>query len=407
MNGSFPCPRRRATAGIPALVLLMVTLTTALWAQTPGPVSAGAGTVAGTVLHGVTGEPVADAEVAFLMSGQDGQLAEVARQPVDADGGFSFSGPFLSAGQAFVLVAFYLDIPYPSASLEVGQQGAILLEVFEFTERSDDVSITAHHHFLSVDADGIDAAQLVQIENRGDASYVGHGTGHDRHVTEFILPVGLINLEDHNSALHQPSEGRYFDTQPLVPGSTQIAFSFRLPADSFDGHYVHQVIYPTESVDFYVQPPTIEAGPPFEDLGEVQVHDRSYRHLRLRDLVPGQSVRLPLPVDRPIRWVIKWVVLALGAVAGAAAAIVVAGRAASSPPPAPSQPPPLAGRATGRRPSPGSAPGEAAAPGRRQLEARRRAVLDELARLGDADAARREELMSEAVSLYRDLERGR
>jgi len=381
----------------------------ALWAQSP--VADTAGAVAGTVIHGLTGDPIGDAEVAFLMSGPDGQLSEVVRKAVGDDGRFLFSGPFLASGQAFVLVAFYRDVPYPSGTLEVGQQSAVLLEVFDPTERDDRLVITGHHHFLSIDAGGVEVAQLIQMDNRSDSSFVGHGTGHDRHVTQFVLPAELVELENHNSSLHQSSPGRYFDTQPLVPGVTQIAFSFRLPADSFGDHYVHHVVYPTESVDFYVQPTTIQPGAPFEDLGPVEMHERQYRHLRLRDLVPGQAVRLPLPVERPIRWVIKWVVLTLGVVASAAAVVAVAGRSTANPAPpaagAPSPRTPVAGSSAAGSAAASLSSARSAALGRRQLEARRRAVLDELAGLGDADTARREQLMAEAVSLYQALERGK
>ena len=334
----------------------------------------------------------------FLLPGQDGQLSEAARKPVDADGTFAFSGSFLTPGQSFVLVAFYRDVPYPTTTLEVGQQSGVLLEVFEPTGRADDIVITGHRHFLAVDENGVDVAQLVHVENRGDAAYVGQGSGPERHVTELILPAGLTNLQNHTSALHRASAGRYFDTQALVPGGTQIAFSFRLPASAFDGSYVHEVIYPTQDLDFYVQPPTVQPGPPFEDLGTVHVHNRQYRHLRLRDLAPGQRVRLPVPVERPIRWMVKWVVLAGGLVAGAAAAVRVAGHSGG---------PPAEPFGRGAAGAPSSKTSRRPAATRRELEARRQAVLDELAGLGEADAARREELMGETVSLYRALERGR
>ncbi|MFH1572324.1 MAG: hypothetical protein ABIL09_30310 [Gemmatimonadota bacterium] len=342
--------------------------------------------VTGTVLDGLTGQPVAGAEVAFLMPGEDGQLTEIARKPVSADGSFAFSGPFLRAGLPFVLVGFYRDVPYPTGSLEVGQQSAVLIEVYEPTDRPDALAITGEHHFVAVDVDGLEVARLVTVQNRGEQTYVGRGTGPDWHVTEFVLPAGLTELQSHTGAMHRVAAGHYFDTQPLPPGDTQIAFSYLVPAEAFDGDYVHQVIYPTEALDLYVQPPTLQPAGPFEDLGPVNLHDRQYRHLRLRDLVPGQSVRLPLPVPRSLRWMVKWAVLGAGLLGALAAAFLATRRAAS--------------------PAPRPAVGPAALP--RDLETRRQAVLEELARLDDsaANRRRREQLMAEAVSLYRALERG-
>jgi hypothetical protein len=334
------------------------------------------------VLHGITGEAVAQAEVAFLMPGEDGQLSEVVRQRADAEGSFAFTGPFLQPGLSFVLVAFYRDVPYPTQTLTVGQQSAVLIEVYEPTEDDGDLYVTGYHHFLSVDAGGVDATQLVHVDNRGERTFVGHDSGHDRHVTEFILPAGLVGLESHGSDLHRVGAS-WFDTQPLPPGGTQIAFSFRLPVSAFEGEYRHQVRYPTDAVDFYVQPPSVQPGPPFEDLGEVDVQGRRYRRLRIRNPELGDTLHLPLPLSRPARWMVKWALLALGAVAGVAVLLVGARRG-------------------GATDSGGAAPAT-------DLEARRQDLLDELARLDEAggDASRREALLREAVAVYRALERGR
>jgi len=319
-----------------------------LWSQLP----AAAAVVSGTVLHGVTGAAVGATEVALLVPGDDGQLTEAGRTVAAADGRFGFGDTPLPAGQSFVLVAFHRGVPYPTSTLQAGQQSGVLLEVYDPGRSPEQIRITGHNYFIAADESGLDVAVLLQLANDGETAYVGQGAGAERHVLEFHLPEGLINLRNYNSALHQVAAGRYFDTQPLAPGEAQISFSFRVPAESFEGEYVHRVDYPTESLDFYLQPPTIE-GPTggaagFEDLGVVRVHERQYRHLRQRDLPPGREVRLPLPVQRPKRWMIKWAAVALGLIAAAAALWVGRGAAATT-------------------------------PGRVQLQARRRALLAQLA----------------------------
>ncbi|HCL26887.1 MAG TPA: hypothetical protein DIC52_00435, partial [Candidatus Latescibacteria bacterium] len=69
--------------------------------------SLAADTVSGYVLDAETDQRLADVEVAFLVAGEGGGMAEMVRRNTDRSGAFSFSGPFLSAGTPFGLVAHY------------------------------------------------------------------------------------------------------------------------------------------------------------------------------------------------------------------------------------------------------------------------------------------------------------
>ena len=69
--------------------------------------------------------------------------------------------------------------------------------------------------------------------------------------------------------------------------------------------------YHTERLDIYLQPPSIELGEPFHDLGTVTLHDQSYRRYHVNDLALGKDLAIALPMSRPIRWTLKWVALGL------------------------------------------------------------------------------------------------
>lgn len=345
--------------------------------------AAQAASVEGRVLHGDDGRPVPGVQVAFLVQ-QDGQLNEILRKPSDAEGRFVFSGPFLTAGLDFVLVAFYNDVPYPSTQLRMGDQRGVLLEVYEPTSDPATLHIATHSLFFSVRHNGVEGLQIVQLHNGGKRTYVGDATAEQRRVAEFRLPEGVFNLQAFSGNLTQAGPGRFFDDRPLPPGDSQIAFSYFLDTEALDGGYVHHAVYPTQALEVMVHPASLALGPPFEDLGEIEFQNGAYRRWRLEGVDAGQAVAVPLDLPRSLRWTLKWGALGLalvGLVAGAAL-----GRGADE-----------------------AAPVEDAA----GLEAQRRELLRQIARLDDEhagqteDAAyrqRRQQLIGQALDLQRQLE---
>ena len=167
------------------------------------------------------------------------------RKETDAEGRFSFAGPFLQSGLHFGLAAYYDDIPYFSSTLEAGAQQQIILEVYEKTNDPSGIRIGTHHLFFSLRENAIECIQLLQIHNTLERTYSGRGDGRERRVTELALPMGLFNLQSHSGLLHQAGKDRFFDNQPLPPGRSQRSFSFNLDAREFASPYVHQVVYPT------------------------------------------------------------------------------------------------------------------------------------------------------------------
>lgn len=343
--------------------------------------------VQGYVLHPASGTRVSGVEVAFyLVSGR--QLDEVLRQTTDARGRFEFSGPFLSAGRPFALAAFYQQIPHFSSIFEVGAQQEIILEVYDPTEDDRQLRIPFYSLFLSLNGRRLDVAHWVQIVNLEEKTYIGSKREEPRWVTEFILPKGLFALQSHIGRLIQASDVVFYDTQPLQPGITQIAFTFVLEAQRLNRGYVHLSNYPIEQLDIFLQPTTFSPGAPFEDLGLVDLHGSQYRQLRLTDLERGRRVVIPLPLKSSPRWLLKWLALSAAFAAGIAA-LVLGYR-------------PAVARDFSQSPS-----------DLRSLIQRRRVLLEEVARLDDEYANRpsdpryqtkRTRLMEQALVLSRLVE---
>lgn len=278
------------------------------------PVLVGAEVIDGYVINPTTDERVANIEVAFSMAGPDGTFSEMMRKPSDTEGRFSFSGPLLAKGLTYSLTAFYQDIPYSSSALEVGAQRQVILEVFDPTDDDAQLHNAAHHLFLTMGAELLEVAQLMQVQNSGDATFVGSLGGQKSLVTELRLPDGVFNFRiagQGEASAFVRERDRFFHTDPVLPGRTQIAFTFQIDLSKFSGTYEHIAPYDTERLDVYLQPSSIELGPPFHDLGLATLHDQSYRRYHLNDLVRSEAVSIVLPLSRPLRWALKWVALGL------------------------------------------------------------------------------------------------
>ena len=300
----MPNPRRqRGTAIFPGSIRVGRLLATALlYIALP----AAAETITGTVVDGNDGTPVPDAEVAFFVSEND-QVTEIVRKTTDAEGRFSFSGPFLTPDLTFVLVALHHGIPYPSSELRADGQTEIILEVFEPSNDAGNLHIPSHAIIIGGSGGHtIEVSHFVQIDNRGLQTYVGSGSGNDRRVAEFALPAGLFNL---SGSLGAAGDDRFFDNRPLPPGLTQISFTFQLDPGDLDDGYLHRAVYGTDALELYVQPDLSGTGS-FEDLGTTDLHGVEYRHLRAAGLQAGQQMIVPLELPPEVGWTLKWVALA-------------------------------------------------------------------------------------------------
>ena len=350
------------------------------------PVLLQADTVQGYLINPYTDQRLPQVDIAFLVR-QDGQLSEMVRKPTDEQGQFSFSGPFLNANLEFFLVAFYKSVPYPTSALKIGGQRQVILEAYEPSDDASQIHVTTSQFFFLLSESNIEVAQSLYIENFGQKTYVGQGQ--DRRVAEISLPTaGIFGLKSHTGKLNTSPEGRFFDNQPLPPGSTHIALSYNLDPLQFNDGYPHSIIYPTASLEIFLQPATLALKPPFEDLGTVEIQQQSYRRYSLSRLTQGQNLTIPLPLNNSKRWLLKWLALGLGL----ALAVIV---------------PVLAwGQPTGSKES-------NQIPDRHILEHQRQILLANLAHLDDSNTTQthqqhysdtRDQLVAQILVLYRLLE---
>lgn len=280
------------------------------------PVMARGGTVSGCVVHGVSELPVSGVPVAFQLVGERG-TQEMVRCVADQEGRFSFSGPFIGNGTPFALVAWYREVPHATSTLQAGAQQEVIVEVYEPTSDPGRLWIAAHNLFLVAHGDGLDVAQLIQLENRGERTYVAPPDA--RSHAAFALPRGTYGLRNRSGKVVPGDGTRAYYTEPVLPGQTQITFTHSLDVRHLGNAYEHQVLLPTGRLDVFLSPSSLPLGAAFQDLGVVELQGMHYSRGRRLDLSPGQTVRIPLPQHTDWHMRLRWSALALACLAVAVA----------------------------------------------------------------------------------------
>lgn len=202
-------------------------LKTARWAATlsvlilAGVGGASAGTVGGTVTNGTTGKPAAGVEMILIQL--QGGMQPVANTKTDASGHYSFDNANLGAAP-MLLRAVYRGVFYHEP-VTPGKT-TVDVNVYEPTDKSSAVAITAHAIILQPQANGLLVGEEFNIQNKTQppvAYYREDGS------FRFSLPEGA-KLGDVSAV---SAAGMPVVQSPVDKGSNQeaITYAFR-PGDS-------------------------------------------------------------------------------------------------------------------------------------------------------------------------------
>ena len=183
-------------------------------------------TVVGQVTNGTPGGAVPAGLPVTLYVSETLEETAVPTTALAADGSFRFEGLSLAEGSVLLARVRYRGVLYSSdaAAFEADQRELSLeVTVYEATEDAAAVSVTRLHIFMVPADDRLRVAELHQVTNAGDRTFIGAedpATG--RRVTvDFSLPPGaseprLDEAEPGERFLER--EGGFSDTEPVLPG---------------------------------------------------------------------------------------------------------------------------------------------------------------------------------------------
>jgi hypothetical protein len=269
-----------------AAVLAWLVLTPDAWAQ-------GEGVIEGQVTNGTAGAPaesVAGLEVA-LYEVVGGSPVPLATTTSDAEGWFRFEGLATHPDLSYSFQVEYEGIVYGAQSGFPADETLlhVAATVYETTTSDSNIVVDRQHVIVDFGAGTALFQELYIFNNTGDRIYVGEaGT-----TLRFSLPDGAADLSfsDAETEAHmvQTDSGLAF-VRPVMPGQSQVMYSYDLPYDGTALAVSRRVLYPTSSLDLLVaNAGVLVESPQMAYQGVTGGDQTAYQHFSAENL-PGETV---------------------------------------------------------------------------------------------------------------------
>lgn len=272
--------------------------------SSPGLAADGPGTISGRVVDRTAGAAaIGEMDVKLhTMSGGTEETAPAVATRTDATGAFTFRGLSLDAKTAYIVTTAYREVEYASevVAFKVGETTrTVEVSVYETTDKADRISLRQQHLIVTPDPENavIQVVEIAIVQNSGDRTYVGVGTGDEPQTVKLILPrgafdVNMVRLLANRSAL---IDGGVAYTGPIAPGQTELVLGYALDYDGGSYTLEKLVSLATDAVDILV----VDAGLVVRSqqlYGPESVEIGGDRYLRLtaKNLAAGSVVRFDL-----------------------------------------------------------------------------------------------------------------
>ncbi len=343
------------------VMILILSLSASALAAEPG-----SGIIKGQVVNGTEGgSSVADQEITLKTYLNDAETDSTTAR-TDAEGRFTFDGMLTEPGYSYQVTVTFQQVDYTGDWLGFtdGETSKFTeVTVYDTTTSDEAIKVAIAHTVIYVESDSLFVTEYFFFVNEADRTYVGSkeisedGT---KETLRFLVPEEATELQPEYGLMEccvYGSEDGFVDTMPVLPGSKELVYSYRVGYNSGAYAFSREVNYPTATYDLLVQGEGVKVASDRLTVGEpMDIEGVWFNHLSGQEIAPGDGVVAQLSdlPDTSNQGVILWVTLAL--------VVLVVGFV-------------LSYRLRKRQPQPVS-PGDS-------LEQRRQKLLVELAQLDD------------------------
>jgi mono/diheme cytochrome c family protein len=259
----------------------------------------GTGRLTGQVTNGTTGQPV----TATVTLNTFENFEPLATQEVQTgpDGAFTFENLPTGSQYVFLATTIYGDnsfgseiVSFPAGETELTAP----LAIYESSATPGEIRVNLAQWFLDSHQGALLIGELYRINHDSDRVYVGSeevAPGQNA-VLRFNLPEGATSVVVDGGEIG----GRFIrtadgvvDTQPLLPGGSQILLRYLLPYDGTRAEFAHSVPYPVDRLNvLVVDGPRVATD--LQSLGPQTVADQQWNSFEATNLPAGEPVSLRL-----------------------------------------------------------------------------------------------------------------
>lgn len=260
----------------------------------------GTGQIAGQVLNGTTGAPAAGLVVTLNPFESFSELATAQTETDDA-GAFRFEGLPTGSQYVYLLTVAYGGSTFGSdiVSFAAGEETLdVPLQVYETSATPGEITVNLAQWFVDSHEGALLIGELYRITHDSDRVYVGsEEVAEGRNaVLRFNVPAGATSVVFDGGEIGQrfirTADG-VVDTQPLLPGGTQILMRYLLPYSGSRAELTQSVNYPVERLSLLVvDGPDVTTN--LQDAGAQTVAEQQWNSFEGANLPAGEAVSVRL-----------------------------------------------------------------------------------------------------------------
>ena len=265
------------------------------------PTPAATGRLAVQALQGTPGGPtVGEAEVQVQLIHR-GMLLDTLSGTLDEHGVVMFEDLAVATGFQPIVTIHYAGVTYQQvgALMDGGHpEQKVQVLCYEVTDDTPEWAVAMRHLMLSPAEEGVRVTELLVVSSAGDRTWRGVPTEDGERTTmEFSLPEGARDVQLgrgfsgwSDAALQR---GQLLTRRPLVPGRTELQFSYIVPA--VEGSAMIDVVAPAPVERMMVIVPegmALDAADSLRDGGTQAMGGKAVRFYVASDLAAGQATGL-------------------------------------------------------------------------------------------------------------------
>lgn len=282
----------------------------------------GSGIIDGQVVNGTAdGSSVADQEI-ILKTYLNNTEEDSTVTRTDDEGYFVFESLSIEPDYSYEVTLTFQQADYFAEQVSFGEGETskfVDVIVYDSTTSDEAIKVMMSHVIIYAEQDPLLVKEYFLFVNDSDRTYIGSKEVSDgnKETLRFSLPSEAIEVQPDiglMSCCIFGSEDGFVDTMPVLPGSKEVIYSYKLDYNSGAYTFSPVVNYPTANFNILVQGEVVRATSDWLNAeGPLDIEGILFQRLSGTDLVPGDvlTTRLTGLPEIDNQGTVIWVVVFL------------------------------------------------------------------------------------------------
>lgn len=304
------------------MIIFILSLSTPALAAEPD-----SGMIEGQVVNGTEGgSSVADQEITLTTYLNDAETGSTTTN-TDAEGQFAFDTLSTESSYSYQVTLNFQQADYNSdwVSFAEGETNKFTeVTVYNSTTSDEAIKMATAHTIIYVEQGSLHVAEYFLVVNEADRTYIGSkevaaGT---RETLRFSIPGEVTDLQ-YGGALMDcciyGSEDGFVDTMAVLPGSKEVAYSYKVDYSSGEYTFSRRVNYPITDFNLMVQGEAVQVtSDQLVPKGLLDMEGVRFNHASGSDFTPGDTLVAQISglPETGNQGIVIWTVLVLGVLVG-------------------------------------------------------------------------------------------